>query len=487
MTGVFSLLGLFLAVLSGAMILPAAIAAASGDYTSSMTFLIGAAITAFVAGCLIFALHGVDKRMRRIEVFALAVLTWILLPVFATIPLLISGSFETFNEAIFETVSGYTTTGASVVTSLEELPGAVIAWRAILQWLGGLSTILMILLVLAPARIGGTPDRPLALIESGARTARQRVRAIASLFVPLYAGLTFICFGSLAASGVPLLDSFSLALSTISTGGFMPRDGGLGIYNSLFAESIVGIFMFVGATSVIWHRLIAKMRWRIVRQHREAYWLLAFVLMVGMIFAVGFFKGLDGPSGIGVFDSMFKGVLTALSLMSSTGYEVREGGFAAISFPILLALALIGGAGYSTAGGIKFYRMGAMFVQAGRELRRLIYPHGVRPTHFGGQAYDIQMMKSVWCSFLTFLIFVAIVTVALGFTGFGFEDALVATISAAANIGPLYQSMVPGNENWLPYTEIPSSARLLLAAAMIVGRLEILAIFAIFNVGYWRP
>ncbi|MBZ0215996.1 MAG: hypothetical protein K8F25_05555, partial [Fimbriimonadaceae bacterium] len=194
----------------------------------------------------------------------------------------------------------------------------------------------------------------------------------------------------------------------------------------------------------------------------------------------------DGPAGIGIGDAVFKGVLTALSLVSTTGYEFRQGGFAAVAFPVLLTLALIGGAGYSTAGGIKHYRIGAMIVQAGRELRRLIYPHGVRPTHFGGQTYDIQMMKSVWSAFLSFLIVIAGLTIALGFDDMEFEAALLATVSATMNIGPLYQAMTGGHEGWLTYAEIHPAARAMLAGAMIAGRLEILTIFALFNMSYWR-
>ena len=486
MTGVISLLGLFLAILAGAMALPSAIAAASGDTGSAIIFLVSGAITAFVGGGLIFALYGVDSRMRRIEVFILAVLTWIVIPVFGAIPLLLSSTFSTMDGAYFEAVSGFTTTGASVVTSLESLPDAIIAWRAILQWLGGLTTILLILLVIAPAGVGGTPGRPLTMVESGARTARHRVRTAAVLFIPLYAGLTFICFGTLVTIGIPVLDSFCLSLSAISTGGFMPRSGGLEIYESRFLDSILGLFMLIGATSIIWHHLITHSRWQVARQYREGLWLTVTVFVVGLIFAWGFYQGVDGPAGIGIFDAIHKGILTAISVVSTTGFEVREGGFAAISYPILLTLALIGGASYSTSGGIKLFRIGTMFEQAGRELHRLIYPHGIRPTQFGGQAYDIQVMKSVWSAFLAYLILAAGVTVLLGFAGIDFKAALLASISAIANIGPLYQSMIPANEGWLEYAEFHPFAKVLLAVVMVGGRLEILAIFALFNISYWR-
>lgn len=486
MTSILSLFGLFLAVLSGAMLLPSAIAAASGEYVAAMRYLIGAAFTGFVAGSLIFAFHGVDKRLNRTGVFSVAVLTWFLLPAFASIPFYLSSTFDSFNASYFEAVSGFTTTGATIITQLEEASVAVIVWRAILQWLGGLATILLILLVIAPAKVGGTPDRPLAMIERGARTARQRVRSTAQVFVPLYSGLTFICFGLLTAAGIPLVDSFCLALSTISTGGFMPRDGGLEIYNSRFLEAVLGVFMYIGATSVIWHRLITKSRWQIVRQHREGYWLAAIVIGVGILFAIGFYRGVDGPSGLGIGNTVFKGILTALSLISTTGFEFRQGGFSAVAFPVLLTLVIIGGAGYSTAGGIKLYRIGAMLVQGGRELRRLIYPHGVRPTHFGGQTYDMQVMKSVWSAFISFLIVIAGLTIALGFAELDFEPALLAAISAVMNIGPLYQSMIPGNEGWLTYAEFHPVARISLAFAMIAGRLEILALFALLNMSYWR-
>ena len=303
---------------------------------------------------------------------------------------------------------------------------------------------------------------------------------------PLTAGWTFICFGLLASSGLPLLDSFCLALSSISTGGFMPRSGGLNVYDSVFVETVIGIFMFVGATSVVWHYLIVKARWNAVRQYREGPLMLVAVLIAGLVFAYGFHYGVDGPSGLGWGDALLQGVLTSLSVISTTGFEIREGGFAAVTLPVLITLGLIGGAGYSTAGGIKLFRIGAMLVQAARELRRLIYPHGVRPTHFGGQIYDIQIMKSVWSSLLMFLILVSGTTVFLGFTEFTFEAALLATISSVANVGPLYEALVPLHEGWKEFSEVHPYSRMILAGTMIAGRLEILAILAVINLSYWR-
>jgi len=485
-TGVLSLLGLFLAVLAAAMLFPVLIATAIADYATALAFLVSMAVTAFVSGGLTFALLGIKKTMRRVEVLMLAALIWIVIPLFGAMPMLMSGAFTSMDLAYFEAVSGFTTNGATVIDNLDTMSAAIIAWRAILQWLGGFATLVIILVIIAPAGIGGTPERPLTMIESGARQVEDRVRTMVWRIGPLYAGLTFICFGLLSSWGVPLLDSFCLALSTISTGGFMPHDGGLNIYNSNVVEVIIGFFMFAGATSVVWHRMIVKMRWVAVHQYREGPILFLVAVVVGDFFAYGFYYGIDGPSGIGWGNAALQGLLTALSVISTTGFEFREGGFAAISLSILITVALIGGAGYSTAGGIKLYRIGAMLVQAGRELRRLIYPHGVRPTHFGGQVYDIQIMKSIWCATLMFLITVSGVTVALGFSGLDFQAALVMAVSSIANIGPLYDALAPLHEGWLSIAALNSASRLLLEAAMIAGRLEILAILALFNISYWR-
>jgi len=485
MAGLLYFLGVLVGIMATAMVFPALVAFSAGETGYATVFLVSMALGIFVAGGLISGLHGRERRLKRAESLILIILIWVLAPIFGAFPMALTGGSEDLLIAYFESVSAFTTTGATALGPADTLPRSMILWRALLQWIGGGVTLLSIVLILAPARIGGTPDSTLTAIESGGRTERARVGGTAMRILPLYAALTAACLVLLAASGIPAFDAVCLALSTLSTGGPAPRDGGLGIYNSMAAEAIVGAFMFAGATSIIWHRMVFWRRWSSLSKHREAYWMALGVAGLGAFFAVGFFLGIDGPSGLNIADSAWKGAITAISVISTTGIEVREGGFGAISMPLLAAALMLGGAGFSTAGGIKFFRLGAMLKQAHGEVRRLIYPHGIRSAHFGSQPYDLQLMKAIWTGAMAYLGAVATVFMLLTLLGHGFESSLMAAVSAVANAGPVYTSMASAN-NWMAFGQMPQLDLMLLASAMIVGRLEVLALFALLNPLYWR-
>lgn len=468
------------------MLLPVAVAGSLGEWAPLKAFLLSAMITGFVGGSLIFALGGRRYRLGRMDTLLLAGLVWALGPVAGAVPLYVSGHIDTYWLAYVEAVSGFTTTGATVYKTLEGLPRSVLVWRATLQWLGGGVTLVAILLLLAPSRLGGTPDAPLVSVESGARSVGARIRVIAAHILPVYASTTAACFLLLVVCGVPALDALCLAFSTLSTGGFSPVDGGPGAYDLPLAEMVLALFMWVGATSVVWQRLLFQSKLAAATQQRESWWMAAAILALGLAFSWGFYTGVDGPSGLSVWFSLQKGLVTAASVVSTTGLEFREGGFAAVSLPLLLFVAFIGGGGFSSAGGVKFFRLGAMIVQAGRELRRLVYPHSIRSARFGSQAYDIQLMKGIWSAFMAFGLMTALAAGVFSAIGLSFDAAMTAAVSAVSNAGPLYTALQPAKQGWLAFAEFGTVGHAAYTVAMIAGRLEVLALFAIFSPQNWR-
>lgn len=485
MAGIFYLSGLLIGLIGTAMALPALVAASLGEDGLSEIFLICAALSLFFAGGLTFGLHGHERRLKRAELMLLGILIFSVVPIFAALPLALTDRFDTLLEAYFEAVSAFTTTGASTLASVDDVPRALVLWRALLEWIGGGVTLLAIVLILAPAGLGGTPDAPLRFVERGARTERQHIVGTAVRVLPPYLAGSLICFILLAAAGLPAFDAACLTFTTLSTGGFMPRDGTLAVYDSLGVEAIVGLFMFVGATSIVWQRMVMGWRWQALKEHRESYWIAAVAVGFGLFFGIGFYLGIDGPSGLSVAESFWKGLITAISVISTTGFEVREGGFAAVSLPLLLAMLMLGGGGFSTAGGIRFYRLGAMLKQASGELARLVHPHGVRSARFGSQPYDLQLMKAIWTGCMAYLGAAAVTLMLLALFGESFDQGLVAAIAALSNAGPVYSGLAAG-EGWLAYSQMDPAYLVVITFAMIIGRLEIIAVFALFNPLYWR-
>ena len=485
MAGIFYVSGLLIGLVAVAMVVPALLAASLGESAMSQIFLISAALNLFVAGGLIFGLHGRERRLKRAELMVLGILTFAVVPIFAALPLALSEQFDTLLKAYFEAVSAFTTTGATTLAQIDGVPRTIVLWRAMLEWIGGGASLLAIVLILAPARLGGTPDTPLRFVESGARTERAHILGTAVRVLPPYLLTSLVCFILLAAIGLPTFDAACLTFSTLSTGGLMPRDGTLAIYESRGVEAILGLFMFVGATSIVWQRMLMSGRWQALREYRESHWIAAAVVGLGVFFAAGFYLGIDGPSGLSVAESAWKGLITSVSVISTSGFEVREGGFAAVALPLLLAMLMLGGGGFSTAGGVKFYRLGAMLNQASGELGRLVYPHGVRGARFGSQPYDLQVMKAIWTGSMAYLGAGAVTLMLLALFGESFDQGLVAAIAALSNAGPVYSGLAAA-QGWTAYAHMEPAYLSVITFAMIIGRLEIIAVFALFNPLYWR-
>jgi trk/ktr system potassium uptake protein len=298
--------------------------------------------------------------------------------------------------------------------------------------------------------------------------------------------VTVACAGLLLASGIHPFDAVCLALSTVSTGGFMPIDGDLSAYHSTFVEITVAVFMLIGATSIVWHRMIVEGRWNLAAKHQESYWVIGVALCVGALYAVAMSESADAMS-ISPFDAVRDGLVTGASLVSTTGFEAHTGGLASLPLPIVLFLAIVGGGAISTAGGIKYYRIGGMVTLSLQELRRLVYPHGIRAARFGSVPYSLELMKSIWSNLAISLLVVIVATLLIAITEPNFDGALTAAVAAFSNIGPLYSAgWTGGGDAWPAYASFGDSAKLVMVVTMILGRFEVLVLFGALSLGYWR-
>lgn len=483
MTGVFYLLSQALAVLAVAMLLPAGIASVEGKYETVEAFLLTAILTGFGAGAAILALRDLPRQLRRTTGLTFMAALWIAIPLVAAIPIMAAENIS-FLSALFEAASGFTTTGATIFPSLGGVSRALLFWRAELQWLGGLATLVTVLMVIAPAGIGGLSNPNIGLVGTGITHGLNRSLFTGRPIAAAYIAATIICLGALVLCGIPAFDALCLTLSTISTGGFMPRDGTLAVYQRPAAEAVLTLFMLAGATSIVWHHMIFRWRWTLISSHRESYWLVGATILLGFAYASAFTHRSGTPEPI--FAAMGNGLFTGASLISTTGYQPSLGDIAALPAAVIAFVAVVGGGGLSTSGGLKFFRIGAMFVQSIHELQRLAYPHRVRPTQFGSQTYDIDLMKTIWASAICCLATISVAAVVLSIDLPNLESAALAAISGFSNIGPLYPAYGEINPGWPAYADFTISSRLAMIATMIAGRLEIIAFISLLSVAYWR-
>jgi trk system potassium uptake protein TrkH len=462
-----------------AMVLCALIALAQNDQASLSLFGGQAAILLFFSFAVRLAFAGRRTQLRRRFSFKVLVLVWIAGPLLAIPPFILLTDLPR-HLALFEATSALTTTGATVFSNLENVPMALLAWRAVLQWLGGLGTLLSIIIVLAPSGAGGTPL--LRLGGDAQQVLDTRVRGV----VGAYMVVTLACFALLLPAGVGVFDAFALTLSTVSTGGMMPRVGSLSDYGAPLAEWVIGLFMLIGATSLFWHRLVATGRLGRSVTVVESLAIIGGAGLLGVAYASAFSVAAGSGDVLAPATALREGFVTAASLVSTTGFEARNAGATALPLSLVLVVTLIGGGMFSTAGGIKLYRLALMARHSLKELEHIIYPHAVHTDHLGRFAYDTDGMRAIWTAFVLFIGVWACATMMLASTGYPADAALVAALSALANAGPLYAFGWAPVEAWPAFSDNSSLASVVLSLTMIAGRLEVIGLVAALSWAFMK-
>lgn len=485
---VLYILGWLLAAAAIAMIVPIAFAVTGDKISVVQAFVVPAISTGFLGGCLIVAFIGRESLFGRRQSLLLLGSTWVFLPLAGALPLYTAGFPDSLMGAIFESVSGFTTTGATVFVDLSVVPRSIIVWRSLLQWMGGLTTLLALAAIVAPLTGTELPDRQLRLIGRSA-THGSVLHMLDSLrtVLPLYLGLTVACYVCLVFANIRPFDAFCLSLSTVSTGGFMPREGSISLYGSPAAELALAIFMTLGGISIVWIRAITQARWSIVRETQEPIWILAIIAVGGVAIAVALIGASQAAGMSEVFHSLTLGLATAASLVSTTGFAISPRAQELIPYMVLLGVCIIGGGRFSTAGGLKVYRVRIMFRQLGRELRLLVYPHGVRPSRHADESRDMELLKMVWTVFVAFVLSISVLAILLSTSGIALEASFMAAVSALSNIGPAYEfSRLTELGNAPAFGDMGPWAQAVLCAGMILGRVEILLLFGLLSSTYWR-
>jgi trk system potassium uptake protein TrkH len=473
--------------ISLAMMVPAAYALLLGERHEAMAFMNASVGLFFLAGGIIFALHQDRLQLGRRQQLIFVLGLWFLLPAGAAAPFYLSGVAGTLPKAYFEAVSGLTTTGATLFVSLAPLAKSIILWRAILQWIGGLATLLSLSFIVGRflgAELFGRDTS--AIMQSSGGTSRDLETALTAI-VPIYAGLTFACFVLLTFFGIPTFDALCLALSTLSTGGYMPRDGAIALYGSPGAELTLTVFMFLGAVSIVWVKALVTMNRMVLARNFEPVGVLLAILLLGLALAASIFQKTAASDLFAAVHSLTLGIASAASLITTTGFAFGNADQISIPYLVLLPIAIVGGGRYSTAGGMKFSRLATMLDLSRRELRKLLYPHSVGRMLYTNKSRDENVRRSVWSIFAVTLVTLVAMILGLSYLNMSLEGALMAALSALSNFGPVYEMAKVGNPSqFQAFADMPTNAQLILCAGMVIGRVETLMLLGLFNFAVWR-
>ncbi|MCP4072213.1 MAG: TrkH family potassium uptake protein [Hyphomicrobiales bacterium] len=487
MTAIIFYLASMGAILSVAMAIPVLIAFGLQEFDTGIKMFIHVAAWGFLSIGVLLSIIGRNRALSRLGAFYLCLVTWTLFPAIIAIAImdLLSVSYI---EALFEVLSAFTTNGASIIGNPDVVPKSVISFLAVLQWLGGLATLITVSIVLAPSGIGGLREELHNTFGKSLVASPARLHEFCLKLLQIFTTLTAFCFSALLLAGVAPFDGFILSMTALSSGGILPGKDSIESTLGLTGMVIIAIFLLIGATSIYWHKMVVLWRKEYLVRHRESYYFIVLWIILAMTFSSVIYSASGSSSNSTHIDALSEGLFNSASLISTSGLQSRQGVFPLLPPILVLALLFFGGCGFSTSGGLKLYRIGGMLSQSLYELNRLIFPNIIRPTHFGSHIYDLKLMKAMWSFFASAVVVIFLGAVLLAACDLNFQAAFTASIANFTTAGPAYgpEWSIGSTQGWPEYFEMSIAAQLVLIFLMLAGRLELIALLALLNFSYWN-
>ncbi len=469
------ILGWLLVVIAAAQLIPAAASLIWGE--PALPFL-ASAIAAAVPGLLIAcASQPAHDRVRVRDGFVLASGAWLLAAFFGALPYVMTGALHPL-DALFESVAGFTTTAASVVRSVEDLPRALLLWRSMTQWLGGMGVLIVAVALLPFLDIGGMQLFASDETRSTADSGRPRFAAVARRLLGVYLGLTALAFVFLAIAGLGPFDALCHALTSVSTGGFSTRDGSVGSFDSQAVEWVMVVVMFLGATNFVIHYRIVSGRGTKLWYDGEFRYYVGAIVIASALLGWSIAGGADASA-----DVVRPAIFQTLSMLSGTGYYSTDyTGWSGFAQLILLGLMVLGGMSGSTTGGIKSLRLLIGIRALRRSFTMLLHPHAVHRIKYAGRAVPDETVAAIWAFLTAFFAIVGVAAVIVASAGYDLVTAISVALSVTSNVGPALSAAGPGSH----FADFPDYAKYGLGFCMLAGRLDIFTILVLLLPKFWR-
>ena len=447
---------------------------------SCWPFIICALITG-VSGCLLTLLRTKSRDMGKREAILMTGFTWVILSLFGMLPFIFYGTHMSVTDAFFETISGFTTTGASVLTTLEDVPKSILVWRSVTQWIGGLGIILFTLAVVPMLNTSGGMQLFNAEVTGITHDKlRPRISYTAQGLWGVYAILTVILVILLSFSGMDFFESFCYGLSTMSTGGFPTDNDGIHALDSAYVKIVMIIFMFLGGVnfSLLFNMATGKTKGLLKNTALKVF---IWAIVIGAaIFSIDVIcSGLAHNVGDVLLDPLFQSV----SLLSSTGIiEPDFKMWGAVSVVVLIIMMLMGACAGSTAGGAKIDRFVVLFKFLRNEFYKMMHPGAVTTVTLNGKGTPQPIVMKTLAFLFLYLIIIILGGVALSLMGLDLSDGFFCALQAISNTG-LGSDATGVNGD---YSLVPDAAKWLLSFIMLVGRLELFTVLLVFMPSFWR-
>ena len=474
---VFFTLGVLQIILGMSMVFPVLTQIIYSEFDSSF---IVASIISIVFGILFF-LSNVDhdKKLNLQQAFLLTALSWLSIAIFGSLPFIFSSLDLSLTDAFFESMSGITTTGSTIISNLEVAPKSILLWRAMLQWLGGIGIIVMAITLMPIMNVGGMQLFNISNNDSSEKIL-PKSKEVALRLIYVYLGLTMLCAFTYKIFGMNFFDSFTHSMTTIATGGFSNYNNSIGHFNSVSIEISSMIFIILGSLPFIAYIKFLNGNKRIFIsdvQIKSFIKIIIFSIIILFIYLLFQDKNFEE---INLRTISFN----VISILTGTGYVTGEfdgwGNFPLIFF---LALMFIGGCAGSTTCGIKIFRIQILYIFIKNQLKKIIYPKGIFLIKYDQNNVNDKFLASIISFIYLYLIIFFLITAFLSLSGLDFMTAISGAATSISNVGPGLGSTIGPSGN---FSSLPEISKWILSLGMILGRLELFAILVLFLPSFWR-
>ena len=474
---VFFIIGVLQIILGIFMAIPIIIQLVFSELDSSF---IASSVITLVFGVL-FVLSNLDynKKINLQQAFLLTTLSWLTIAIFGALPFYFSNLNLSFTDSFFESMSGLTTTGSTVITNLEIVPKSILLWRALLQWLGGIGIIVMAITLMPIMNIGGMLLFKVLNTDSSDDILPSS-KEISLKLVFIYFTLTLICAAAYKIFGMNFFDSLTHSMTTIATGGFSNYNESIGYFNNVKIEITAILFIILGSIPFIAYIKFLNGNRKVFLNDTQVITFIKIIIISILIILIYLFFKLES---FGLTD-LRSVIFNSISILTGTGYITGQfdqwGSFSLFYFLILM---FIGGCAGSTTCGIKIFRVQILYKFVMTQLKKIIYPRGIFVIKYENNNVNDKFLASIISFIYLYILIFFFITALLSITGLDFITSISAAATSISNVGPGLGSVIGSNGN---FSTLPDASKWILSAGMILGRLELFAILVLFLPSFWK-
>ncbi|MBQ2290641.1 MAG: TrkH family potassium uptake protein [Paludibacteraceae bacterium] len=449
----------------------------------SDVFLVSTIITLLAGFIGIFIGRRAESRMGEREGYFIVAMVWVVFSLFGMLPYYLSGQVPSFTDAWFETMSGFTTTGATIIPDLDSITHGLLFWRSLTQWIGGMGIIVLSIAILPIFGLNGMQLYAAEVTGLTYEKLSPRISDTAKLMWTTYIVLTAIEILALWLCGMELFDAICHSFSTIATGGFSTKNESLAFYDSAAIHYIVTFFMFMSGVNFVLLIYLLRGKTRNIIKDEELRWYTIAVILFTLIITIGLYVSRTGWTLTQMERSFRDSIFTVISSMTSTGYTISDYmNWPLVAWVIIFFLMLTGACAGSTAGGIKWVRLSIIFKNGVAEFKRRIHPNAIIPVKLNEKVVPQQTINNIM-AFMIFYVFIIVITVVVFCAcGVNFDEAIGSAVSAMGNVGISIGQFGPAGT----YESFPDVAKWMMSLVMLIGRLEIFTVLLLFTKVLWK-